>query len=460
MRAHFPLSCVLAIAVIAPLSSACADDREARPNVLMIAIDDLGCTLGCYGHPVVLSPNIDRLAARSLRFERAYCQYPVCNPSRTSLLTGLRPDDTRIQDNNVFFRDNLPEAVTLPQLFRDGGYYTACVGKIFHGDKRMEDARSWDHTSYPKGTAAGRSGEGRDLTGGALKWCRWLAADGTDEDQPDGQSAAEAIALLEQHADQPFFLAVGFHKPHDPFVSPAKYFANYAIDRLRLPVEPADRGADVPLALVPAMKREFAKFTDRDKLEFMRAYFAGISFTDAQVGKLLDALDRLRLSDRTIVILWGDHGYHVGERGWWNKNTLFELSARAPMLLSAPGMKSAGKSTPRLVEFVDIYPTLADLCGLAPPANLAGMSLRPLLDDSLAPTKPYAITQVRRGEDVGYSVRDERFRYTEWNGGASGVELYDHDADEGEYRNLAELPEHRATVERLRGELRARTRSP
>jgi iduronate 2-sulfatase len=410
---------------------------QARRNVLFIVVDDLNHSLGCYGHRLVKSPNIDRLAARGIRFERAYCQFTICNPSRTSFLTGLRPDSTGILNNTTGFRSKLPDVVTLPQLFRKHGCFTARVGKVFHGRKNTDDPQAWDVTIDPKATPRGQKGQGRNLTGGRVKWCRWLAAEGGDEDQPDGQVAAEAIRLLEQKHQGPFFLAVGFHKPHDPFIAPKKYFDLYPLDSLKLPKDPPDRSPEPAHVIGSGWKDEFDRFTDRERREFMRAYYAGVSFMDAQLGKIMAAMDRLGLLQNTTVVFFGDHGYHLGERGWWNKNTLFELSARAPLIMATPEMKTKGTNCSRIVEFVDIYPTLADLHGLAAPGNLEGTSFRPLLNDPNRSWKKMAFTQVQRGKIAGRSVRTERWRYTEWDKGKQGTELYDHDHDPGEYYNLA-----------------------
>lgn len=418
-----------------------------KPNVLFVVVDDLRNSLGCYGDATVKSPNVDRLAKRGMRFDRAYCQYPVCNPSRTSFLTGLRPDTTRILENNTQFRSVMPDVVTLPELFKKSGYFTASLGKIFHRGLTMEDVRaemddrrSWDVARYFSSTPTGLKGEGRNMTDGRLQWCHWIAAEGTDEDQPDGQIAAEAVRLLEEKRDKPIFLAVGFHKPHDPFIAPKKYFDLYPLDKLPLAQDPPGRSADPPLAIPSGF--DFSKFTDRERREFKRSYLAGVSFMDAQLGKLLDAMDRKRLWENTVVVFLGDHGYHLGERGWWNKNTLFELSARAPLIAYAPKMRAGGRSSERLVEFVDLYQTMAELAGLTAPQNLEGINLRPLLDDPWRPWKKAAFTQVRRGREAGYTARTERWRYTEWAGGARGAELYDHSRDPGEYRNLADDPAH------------------
>ncbi len=442
------LTVAFALVVIAPAPAA------SRPNVLLVVVDDLACVLGCYGHPLAKSPETDALAKRALRFERAYCQYPVCNPSRTSMLTGLRPDSTGVLDNQTHLRKKLPKAVTLPQLFRAGGYTTVSLGKIFHRGLTMEDTRpemddaaSWDVRRYFHSTPTGLKGEGRNMTGGKHAWCRWVAAEGGDEDQPDGQIAAEAVQIIEKKADKPWFLAVGFHKPHDPFIAPKKYFDLYPLDRL--PVHRPPEGRTAPPA--PAVGRGWDfSFTDRERREFLRCYLACVSFMDAQLGKVLAALTRSRRWDDTVVVFVGDHGYHLGEHGWWNKNTLFELSARVPMMVWAPGMKAAGKTTTALVEMVDLYPTLADLCGVAAPAGLEGKSFRPLLDEPDRKWKQAAFTQVQRGKFAGRSVRTERWRYTEWDGGARGVELYEPAKDPAGYFNLAGKPEYADAVKELK----------
>ena len=442
------LTFVLAWPAVADRSHAAQTNRQAptrKLNVLFIVADDLRNSLGCYGDTSVVSPNIDRLAKRGVRFDQAYCQYPVCNPSRTSFLTGLRPDTTRVQNNNTFFRSNLPDVLTLPELFKKNGYYTASLGKIFHRGGTMEevnesmaDPQSWSHVRFFQGTVKGQQGEGRNLTGGELAWCRWLSAEGDDEDQPDGQIATEAVRLINEKRNEPFFLAIGFHKPHDPFIAPKKYFDLYPPNKIKLPQDPANRSPEVPFAL-PNAYPQFKNFTDKERTEFKRAYLAGLTFTDTQLGKVLTALEQNKLWENTLIVFLGDHGYHLGERGWWNKNTLFELSARAPLLFYAPQAKANGKSSRALVEFVDLYPTIAELCGLAAPANLEGLSFKPLLDNPAREWKRAAFTQVLRGRVQGRTVRTARWRYTEWEGSA-GAELYDHQNDPGEYRNLANDP--------------------
>jgi len=426
-----------------------------RRNVLFIAVDDLNHSLGCSGHPVVKTPNIDRLARWAMRFERAYCQFPVCNPSRSSLLTGLRPDATGILDNRTPLRSRLPDVVTLPQLFRESGYFTARLGKIFHSPGKMDDSKAWDVTFDPRATEAGRRGQGRNLTGGVVKWCRWLAAEGTDRDQPDGQIAAETVRLLEQKRDKPFFLGVGFHKPHDPFIVPKRYFDMYPLEELTPPRDPGDATPLHRLAIASSWKESFDRFTDRERREFMRAYYAGASFIDAQLGTILDAIERLGLVEDTVIVFFGDHGYQLGEHGWWNKNALYEPSTRAPLLVAAPGLTAGGTLCDRFVEFVDIYPTLAELCSLEAPANLQGKSFRPLLREPKLPWKQAAFTQVQRGAVAGKAVRTQRWRYIEWDGGKAGVELYDHDADPGEHYNLAGEPAHAEVRKRLHEMIRA-----
>ena len=433
-----------------------------RPNVLFIVADDLRNSLGAYGDDAAYSPNFDRLAKRGVLFDRAYVQYPVCNPSRASILTGLLPEATRVLDNETFFRTTLPDIVTLPQRLMQEGYFTASLGKIFHRGGTMEevneswaDAASWSHIRFYQGTPLGQQGEGRNLTGGALAWARWLAADGTDEDQPDGQIAAEAVRLIEEKRESPFFIGIGFHKPHDPFIAPKKYFDLYPLEKIRLPQDPPDRSPEERLA-IPNAFREFQSFTDQDRREFKRAYMAGVSFMDAQLGKVLDALDRNNLWDRTLIIFVGDHGYHLGEHGWWNKSTLFELSTRAPLVVYAPRARGNGHTARGLVEFVDLYPTLMELTGVTAPHKLAGTSLVPLLDDPTRTGKEAAYTVVTRGRILGRTIRTDRWRYTEWDEGKEGVELYDHLSDSGEYHNMARDPRHAETVGQMKALLNAR----
>ncbi len=441
---HVLRSLVLLIG-LGPFTTSLSFAAAAKLNVLLIAVDDLRDTLGCYGNTAVQTPNIDRLAARAVRFDRAYVQYPVCNPSRSSFLTGLRPDQTGITDNRTPLRDRLTDVVTLPQLLKQDGRHSAAFGKIYHLGGGRDDAlrakwmdlpKSWHTAQSFEATALGRTQiAGRDLTGGKLNWCKWGAMDGGDDDQPDGQIARAVIAQIEALGDKPWVIGAGFMKPHDPFVAPKRYFDLYPGGSLSLHRAAADQTPAPPLAVgFGELGSAFAKFTDRERQEFLRAYYACTSYMDAQVGRVLATLDRLKLWEHTIVIFLGDHGYHLGERDWWNKNTLFERSCRAPLIIAAPGIQSG--VVRGLVEFVDLYPTIADLCGLTPPPKLAGQSLRPLLRDPASPGKPAAFTLVVRGPNQrGDSIRTDRWRFTRWSDGA--VELYDHAADPEETKNVA-----------------------
>lgn len=442
-------------------------DAGRKLNVLLITSDDLRNSLGCYGSPLVRSPNIDRLASQGVRFDRAYCQYPLCNPSRTSFLTGLRPDTTGVWDNATRFRSNRPGTVTLPQLFRKNGYHVARVGKLFHygvpsqiGTSGLDDPESWDEVVNPRGrdkddedkitTIKPGSGFGATLS--------WLAADGEDAEQTDGRGAEAAVRLLEQNRDRPFFLAMGFYRPHTPYVAPKSYFGLYPLEKISL-VDLVGRDG-VPPAALTVNPPNYGISTSLQQ-QAIQAYHASTSFMDAQVGKVIDAVDRLGLRDRTVIVFLSDHGYHLGEHGLWQKMTLFEEAARVPLIIAAPGVKGNQRSTSRLVELVDVYPTLAELCGLTPPADLDGRSLVPLLRDPDQSWNHSALTQVTRKAKKqsfkGYSIRTERYRYTEWDGGQRGAQLYDHDNDPRENHNLAAEPAHAATVAEMKRLLHAAT---
>ncbi len=431
---------------------------QSVPNVLLIMADDFRDFGGAFSKEVVKTPNLERLRARGMTFERAYVQYPVCNPSRCSMMTGMRAEQTGIVGNDIALRVRMPDVVTLPQLCKDAGWHSHAYGKLFHlGGGRdaearqqwMDASRSWHTAQSFEATQTGRKMlAGRDVTDGALRWCHWGSADGTDDDQPDGQIAAATVAMIEQLGERPWFIGCGFMKPHDPFIAPKKYFDLFPMDSLKPWSDPADT---IPVreehVSTGDYAKAFGKFTEKEWLELFRAYCAGTSFMDAQVGRVLDALDEHRLWDKTLVVFVGDHGYHTGERKWWNKNTLFERSCRAPLIIAAPGMKG-GLTTRSLVEFVDLYPTIVDFCGLQMPHTGAGASLRPVLADPNATVKDAAFTLLTRGPKLhAQSVRTARWRFTLWSDGQT--ELFDHDVDAEELHDVS--AQHADVVAELTG---------
>jgi len=446
---------VLALATMATAA-------QKKLNVLFIAVDDMNNDLGCFGHPLVKSPSIDRLAARGVRFDRAYCQFPLCNPSRSSLLTGMRPDATRVFDLQYHFRQDLPDVVTLPQMFMKNGYYVARVGKMYHygnpgdiGTDGLDDRVSWKERFNPAGrdkTALEPDIMNYTPKRGLGSSLSFLAdATGGDLEHTDGKVAAQTIQLLEQHKNEPFFIGAGFYKPHCPYVTPKRYFDLYRMEQISLPPITPDTPKDYPAPALSGYKPwPYVGVTPDQARECKRAYYAAISFVDAQIGRVLDAVDRLGLRDNTIIVFWSDHGYHLGEHGLWFKQSCFEEAARVPLIVSVPGLKTAGQASPRVTELVDLYPTLADLAGLTPPPGLHGASLRPLLLNPTAEWHRPAFTQVQRGQTPGHSVRTDRWRYTQWDGGAKGEELYDKDNDPQELRNLAALPTHASALAEMK----------
>ena len=467
------LSSLLALTGWNWLTAADADRVKPSPNILFIAIDDLACTLGCYGDLIARTPNLDRLASSGVVFERAYNQLPLCNPTRASLMTGLRPDQIKVYDLDRHFRDEVPDVVTLPQAFQEAGYEAVRVGKIYHynvpasiGTNGFDDPPSWNETINPKGRDKAEedlitNAEPHRPVSAALSW---LAADGQDEEQTDGMIATEAIKRLRNAGEKPFFLAVGFFRPHTPFVAPQQYFDQYPLSTIRLPYAPGNDRDDIPTAAFahncPVPNYGLSEPSLRKATQ---AYYACVSFIDAQIGRILDTLDQTGLSDNTIVVVWSDHGYHLGEhQGVWQKRTLFEQSARSPLIIRSPGMSGMGQPCRKVVEFVDVYPTLTSLAGISSPSGLAGRDLSPLLNDPLTSWDDFAITQVLRPADnrlekpvMGCSIRTDRWRYTEWGLGDHGLELYDHHSDPGEFDNLAISPssELRAVMGRLRKKL-------
>lgn len=433
-------------------------------NVLFIAIDDLNTRLGCYGVNHISSPNIDRLAARGVSFQRAYCQYPSCGPSRASVLTGLRPGSTRVLSNKVHFRDFVPDAVTLPQLFRRHGYFVSRVGKIYHqanpthiGTSGPDDPVSWDHVVNPRG----RDKDEEDLLTVYTpqlplpdQMC-FLKAAGADTEQTDGKVADATIRLLKEHREEPFFIAAGFYRPHIPYIAPKRYFDLYDLDRTPLPIVPQGYRRRVPPAAL-ASTPQWPNFgtTERQARECILAYDACVSFADAQVGRLLHALEDLGLADNTVVVLWGDHGYHLGEHGLWRKNSLYEESARAPLVMAGPGIAPASHECSAIVEFVDIYPTVAELVGIAPPDSTEGRSLTPLLRNPDVLWNHAAFTETHFRDVSGHAIRTARWRCVEWGErGEEGVELYDETADRLEMKNLAGDPAYSEILIQLRKQI-------
>lgn len=430
------------IPALASLIFSCAGGPKSKKgdapvNVLFIVVDDLNNTLGCYGHPVVNTSNIDKLASEGILFRNAYCDFAVCNPSRSSFLTGLRPETLGILDNRTPLKGVLGERITLPALFRQNGYHTVNIGKVFNGSVEKNDPNAWDEEYHFGATELGRQGVGRNMSQGQLAWCRWLEAEGTDEDQPDGQTAAKAIEFLKKDHDKPFFLAIGFAKPHDPFNAPKKYFERYPLEKCTPPSVP--EGWEPPYDYtLPGQTAVFNNFSDRDKREFLRSYYACTSFMDAQLGKVMDALEEQELTENTMVVFFGDHGYHLGEHNWWNKVTVYEKCNNAPLIIVNGDQSVAGKETDAMVEFIDFYPTLASCCNLeGVPEYLEGESFEEILRNPAEPFRDHVSIITRRGGFIGRSVKTREWRYTEWDGGARGTELYDEINDPLEYNNLS-----------------------
>ncbi|MFZ5829118.1 MAG: sulfatase [Planctomycetota bacterium] len=472
------LSLLLFTTVTSAVSEVAA--AESRPNVLFIAVDDMRPQLGCYGDQLVKSPNIDQLAARGMVFDQAYCQQALCSPSRISLLSGRYPATSGIYAIGPTLRSAMPDIVTLPQHFKNHGWFTRSLGKVYHVG--IDDPDSWSVPSWqsktprygPKGTAMVRAwaaemkakgikeekkGKNRSFYGGPA----FEAVDCEDGDLLDGDTAREALGALRELAkkpEQPFFLAVGFANPHVPWVAPQKYFDLYDVNSIPLP----------PNNFVPKNAPDFAaksgddfywygnvptdrKITPEFGRQCLQGYLAAISYIDAQVGKLLDAVDQLGLRDSTIIVLWGDHGYYMGEHSWWGgKHNNYEGATRAPLIVSVPGMKHAGGHTKGLVEFVDIYPTLVELAGLPLTEGLDGESFKPLLENPAQRWEHAAFSEYPKGGFQGTAMRTPRYRYVEWKdkkGSVVARELYDHQSDPQENENVAAKPEYAATVAEL-----------
>ena len=460
------------ISVSVPFSvvtvSAQKKSKKPKYNVLFIASDDLRPELGAYGVAGIKTPNIDKIAQRGMRFDNAYAQYPVCNPSRTSLLTGRYPTETRVMNNNDYFRRIDPNTVTLPQYFKNNGYVTLRSGKIFHGG--IDDQVSWTEGGEPtdpnitergnpnfkpiQTTADPDDEERRQSQGAGIKASnsdRIVVLEGDGEKHGDYRAATRAINFIEKYKDKPFFLAVGFVKPHSPPTAPKKFFDLYDVSTIPLPVDFGTTPKAPPgfpeISIAP---RNADLFTGRESTpelsrEMKRAYWASTSFMDAQVGRVIDALEKNGLKDNTIIVFWGDHGYHLGEKGKWSKAySLYEVGLRVPLIIAMP--KNDGESSQRVVELVDLYPTLAELCGLPKPPNVSGQSIAKLLKKPKADwdLPAYSVTEARK--TLGKSVRTARWHYVEWDDGRQGNMLFEHPKDPLELKNLANDPNYAKIV--------------
>ncbi|MEN3941920.1 sulfatase [Prosthecobacter sp. SYSU 5D2] len=450
---------------------------QDKLNVLFIAVDDLRTSLGCYGDPVSKTPHLDALAKSGQIFTRAYCQQAVCNPSRQSVLSGRRPDSIRIWTLVDHFRQTAPDVVSLPQYFKEQGWFAQAFGKIYHGQTGMSDPPSWSvpeqFHDVPKGDdyLLPENQAGPDNKN--AKMASYEAADTGDDAYRDGQVAAAAIQALREKRTQPFFIAVGFRKPHLPFSVPKKYWDLYDPAAIPLPVHPTSPTGAPEIARHEWKElRGYADIPAEGPLsaekqrQLRHGYYAAVSYTDAQIGRVLEELDSQGLRDKTVVVLWSDHGFHLGEQDLWCKDTNYELATRVPLFLRVPGQKNPGVPIPALAELVDLYPTLVELCSLPRPQGLDGKSLVPLLQDATAKVRPFAISQFPRPwqqkeqpQNMGYTLRNERWRYVEWLDFNTrqhlSRELYDMQDCLIEHSNLAEQAEYAATVADLSRQLHA-----
>jgi iduronate 2-sulfatase len=453
-----------------------ASAQSKKMNVLFIIADDLNCNIGAYDHYLVKTPNIDQFAKDGLLFNNAYCNFPLCAPSRASFMTGLYPDQTHLKDLNTLVRERVPDVTTMSQNFMDKGFAAARVGKLYHygnpkeiGTAGHDDPPSWNITVNPRGRDKDEEDKIFSLTPGMFgASLSWLAADGEDEEQTDGIVATEAIKLLEKFAEEstPFFLGVGFYKPHTPFVAPKKYFDMYSKEDIIIPYTPEGYLETLPVPARELLARWKVQnnLSDELALSSIQAYYACISFLDAQVGRVLDALDELGLRDNTIVVFTSDHGYHMGEHGYYQKLTLFEDSDRMPLIISYPGQRTKGQVTNSLVEMIDFYPTLSELAGLSYPDYVAGKSLVPILENASAKIRESAFSQVDNdymskwmNTYHGYTIRTDLYRYTRWEEGGEGmIEFYMRTTDPAEMHNLADNQQYRDIIQKLDGLLQER----
>ncbi len=432
---------------------------SAKKNVLLIIADDLNCNLGTYGHPIVKTPHIDRLADIGVQFQNAFCNFPVCGQSRASLMTGLYPEQNGVTHLQQLFRHTVPGVTTLSQHFMNHGYTAARVGKIYHygnpvdiGTNGHDDPDSWDIRINPKGRDKAEEDKIFSLIPGEFgATLSWFAAEGEDEEQTDGRVATESIKLLERFSksDEPFFLAVGFYKPHTPFVAPKKYFEMYDLSDIEVPRVPANYHDSLPKPAVRTLQRWRSQIDlpEETARKAIHAYYATISFLDTQVGRVVNALEQLGLSEDTIIVFTSDHGFHMGEHGFFQKTTLFEHADRVPFIISAPDMAGNGHQSNSLVELIDLYKTLSSLAGIPRvPEYVQGFDITPILDEPNKTVRDAAITQLRNG----YSIRTKRYRYTKWNNiEGLNTELYDRLSDPSELINLSQDSNYQDVVASL-----------
>ena len=428
-------------------------------NVLFIIADDLNCALGAYGDPLAITPNIDQLAKKGVVFGNTHVQYPLCGPSRVSLMTGLYPDQTKSKKLRLYVRQTIPDVVTIGQKFRKENYHSVRVGKIYHyhnprdiGTAGHDDSYTWDRTVNPYGRDKIEEyklkGLKPKLDGGTLSW---LQADGNDEEQTDGIGATETIGFLDEFSKsgENFFLAFGLYRPHVPFVAPKKYFDLYDINDFKVPQSTDDYLNTIPkpAAISVRRKKEQVDLDPDLAKEIKHAYYATTSFVDAQIGRVLDKLKETGLDKNTIVVFTSDHGYHLGEHGHWQKQTLFEDGTRVPLIIAGPGIKNNKEIINNPVELVDLYPTIMDLVQMQTPKFVSGKSIVPLLENSENIVRESALTelQVNTGNGIaqGYSIKTKRYRLSQWeHKGVKAYELYDHFSDTSELTNLAEYSDY------------------
>ena len=456
--------------VIGILALATTGLSVEKPNVLFLISDDLNTALSGFGHPQCKTPELDKLAERGMRFENMHCQYPVCGASRASLMSGLYPYTNGTLGNAGTLRGNMPDVVTMSQLFRKNGYRVGRVSKIYHmgippeilaGTATRDDPRSWDEVVNIKAPEQNAPGEKTNWSpkNKSSQSFTGVVAEGDDLAHADGMAASHAIDFLKRHKEKPFFLACGFVRPHVPLVAPAKYFDRYDRDAMIAPVVPENDLEDVP-EIIRNYKRNSTSYGVTPELHkgLLEAYYASISYMDAQVGRVLDALQELGLAENTIVVFTSDHGYLLGEHHKFQKQHLFEESTRVPFIVSVPWMnKQHGKATNQITELLDLYPTLADLSGLKAPKSLQGASMVPLLKNPSADewTKDLAFTISRNG---GESIRTHNWRFTHWGFGSGGMELYDLRKDPGEFINLAKNPKYNKALKTLKAQLESKRR--